>query len=117
MDEPYKLELLAPAQRELEEIARVHLELVGPVSARKITDRIYAALEKLKAHPSLGMSCRDKQLASAGYRMLICGNYLCFYRQIGTVVFVCHIVDGRADYPKLLSDLERVESQQTDNES
>jgi hypothetical protein len=47
MDEQYELVLLAPAERELEEIARVHLELVGLLSARKITDRIYSALENL----------------------------------------------------------------------
>ena len=112
MDEPYKLELLTPAQRELEEIARVHLELVGPASARRITDRIYDALEKLEQYPYLGFVCMDKQLAAAGYRVLICGNYLCFYRLIGIVVFVYHIVDGRADYPKLLAGLEKTENQQ-----
>ena len=106
MENHYKLELLLPAQRELEEIARVHLALVGPVSARRTTDRIYSALKKLETHPNLGVVCRDKQLASAGYRMLVCGNYLCFYRQIGIVVFVYHIVDGRSDYPKLISDLD-----------
>ena len=116
MEEQYRLELLAPAQRELEEIARVHLELVGPISARKITDRIYSALGKLKIYPNLGVVCRDKQLASDGYRMLICGNYLCFYRRIGAVVFVCHIVDGRADYPTLLSDLDGAENRPADHE-
>jgi len=107
MEKQYKLELLTPAQRELAEIARVHLELVGVLSARKNTDRIYDALEKLKNHPNLGIACRDKKLASEGFRMLICGNYLCFFRQIGTAVFVYHIVDGRTDYPKQLSGLER----------
>ena len=112
MDKLYDLELLAPAQRELEEIARMHFEIVGPQSARKITDRIYSALEKLKQFPNLGIACRDKRLASAGYRMLICGNYLCFYRQIGSVVFVYHIVDGRDDYPKLLLDLDSQNNKQ-----
>jgi len=113
MEEQYRLELLAPAQRELEEIARVHLELVGPLSARKITDRIYAALGKLESYPDLGITCRDKQLSSMGYRMLICGNYLCFYRRIGIIVFVYHIIDGRADYPKLIADLEITGEQQS----
>lgn len=36
-----KLVILEPAQRELEEIARLHLNLVGPNSARKITDLIF----------------------------------------------------------------------------
>ena len=117
MNKKYKLELLAPAQRELEEIARVHFELVGPLSARKITNRIYVALEKLRTYPRLGIVCRDKKLAAEGYRMLICGKYLCFYRLIGMVVFVFHIVDSRADYPKLLSDLEDGENPAKDNES
>jgi len=105
MDKQYRVELLTPAQLELEEIARVHMELIGPISARKITERIYGTLEKLEAHPNLGILCRDKQLASLGFRMLICGNYLCFYRKTGIVVYIYHIVDGRTDYPKLLSDM------------
>jgi plasmid stabilization system protein ParE len=110
MGKKYELELLTPAQCELEEIGRVHLEIVGPLSARKITDRIYSALEKLKTFPDLGIACRDKNLAAAGYRMLICGNYLCFYRKTDNIVFVYHIVDGRTDYPKLLSDMETVKN-------
>lgn len=101
-----KLKILAPAQRELEEIARIHLQLVGPESARKITDRIYAALENLQMHPKLGIVARDKWLAQEGYRTLVCGPYLCFYRPIGGTVFVYHIVDGRTNYPRLLSELK-----------
>ena len=117
MEKQFELELLAPAQHELEEIARVHMELVGPHSARKITDRIYTVLEKIKTYPNLGIICKDRQLASVGYRMLICGNYLCFYRQIGAVIFVYHIVDGRTDYLKLIADLERMENPQSDSKS
>ena len=108
MDKKYKLEILTPAQRELEEIAHVHMQLVGPLSAKKITDRIYSALENLEIFPEAGVLCKDKQLAAAGYRMLICGDYLCFYRLISTTVFVYHIVDGRSDYPKMLSDLQSI---------
>ena len=106
MDKRYRLELLTPAQRELEEIARVHLVVVGPSSARKITDRIYTALGKLQTHPKMGIVCRDQRLASGGYRMLICGVYLCFYRLIANTIFVYHIVDSRVNYPKLISDLK-----------
>ena len=111
MEAVYKLELLTPAQIELEEIARVHMELVGPKSAQRITDSIYSSMEKLEIFPELGIVCKDKNLADLGYRTLICGNYLCFYRLIGNYVFIYHIVDGRADYPKLLSDLNREENQ------
>jgi len=104
MGKEYKLKILSPAQSELEEIARVRLELVGSQSARKITDRVYSALSKLKTFPELGVKCKDTQLSALGYRMLICGNYLCFYRKIGDTVFVYHIADGRTDYPKLFSE-------------
>ena len=102
----YKLHILMPAQRELEEIALLHLGLVGPNSALKITNRIYDALALLQINPNMGMSCKDKPLKRQGYRMLICGNYLCIYRLVGDTVFTYHIVDGRTDYPKLMKDLE-----------
>ena len=102
----YKIRILTPAQRALEEIALVHLELVGPDSACKITNRIYDALALLQISPYMGVSCTDRPLKVQGYRMLICGNYLCIYRLIGDTVFVYHIVDGRTDYPKFLKDLE-----------
>jgi Plasmid stabilization system protein len=102
----FKLEILAPAQRELEEIALLHLELVGPQSALNVTNRIYDSLEQLQTTPNMGVSCADKPLNLPGYRRLICGNYLCIYRLIGESVFVYHIVDGRRDYPKLVNDLK-----------
>ena len=40
--------ILEPAQRELEEIAQLHLNLVGPNSARKITDLILDTLSRLE---------------------------------------------------------------------
>ena len=115
MEKQYRLELLAPAQRELDEIASLHMELVGPASARKITERIYSSLENLETFPELGVACSDKGLAAEGYRMLVCGKYLCFHRQIGVTVYVYHIVDGRTDYPKLLTDLEGAGDEQADS--
>lgn len=101
----YELALLTPAQRELEEIALVHMKLVGVESARKITDRIYNALDHLRSHPNMGIACTDKMLRPEGYRMLICGHYLCIYRLLGETIFVYHIVDGRANYTRLFADL------------
>ena len=50
-----KLVLLEPAQRELEEIAQLHRNLVGPNSARKITNKIFDALSRLELFPLSGM--------------------------------------------------------------
>ncbi len=106
MNRRFKLELLLPAQRELEEIARIHMELAGSESARKITDHIYTALENLCVYPQLGSMLCDKRLQLEGYRMLICGKYLCVYRQLGNTIYIYHIIDGRTDYPRLFSEIE-----------
>ncbi len=97
----YKLKILTTAQRQLEEIYDIHFELAGASSAMKITNAIYSALEHLES----GVVCKN-ELLKEGYRMLICGRYLCFYRVIGKMVYVYHIVHGATDYPKLFRDLE-----------
>lgn len=101
----YELKILKPAQLELEEIALIHMELVGVESARKITDRIYSALKHLQSHANMGVSCSSKMLQLEGYRMLICDHYLCIYQLLEQTVYVYHIVDGRTNYPRLLEDL------------
>jgi len=101
----YNLELLAPARSELHEIARLHLELVGPASARKIIDKIKHSLGNLSTHPHMGATFPDSDLKREGYRKLICGYYVCVYRLIGETVFVYHIIDGRTNYQRLFSNL------------
>lgn len=101
MDKLHKLDILLPAQVELEEIARVHMALSGPNSARSITNQIYDAMEQLARFPLSGPLIRDEALKAAGYRSIVAGKYLVIYRFLGDVVVVYHIADGRTDYPKL----------------
>lgn len=100
----YNLKFLTPAQRELEEIAFVHLELVGPVSARNITNKIFGSLERLKSYPLSGSLPHDRQIRDAGYRYVFSGKYVCIYRLIEDTVFIYHIVHGATDYPHILKD-------------
>lgn len=102
MDNRCKLDILPPAQAELEEIARVHMALSGPQSARSITDRIYDAMDQLTRFPLSGPSVRDDELSAAGYRYILAGKYLMFYRLLGDTVVIYHIAHGASDYPKLL---------------
>ena len=102
MDNRCKLDILPPAQAELEEIARVHMALSGPQSARNITDRIYDAMDQLTRLPLSGPSVRDDELSAAGYRYILAGKYLMFYRLLGDTVVIYHIAHGASDYPKLL---------------
>ena len=101
----YKLKILTPAQRELEEIAQVYLELAGVDSARKITGQILDSLERLKTYPLSGSLPRDRWLREAGYRLLISGKYLAVYRLVGNSVFVYHIAHGASNYPTLIKDI------------
>jgi len=79
----------------MHEIARLHRELVGSASARKITDKIKHSLENLTTHPHMGATFPDPELKREGYRKLICGYYICVYRLIGETVFVYHIIVSR----------------------
>lgn len=97
----YKLEILAPAWAELEDIAEYHLMMVGPVSAKNITDQILTSLERLKTYPLSGVAVMDDELNALGYRFVACGKYVCIYRVIGDTVFVYHIAHGSRDYPRL----------------
>ena len=101
----FKLAILTPAQRELEEIARVYLELVGADSARKITSQILDSLERLKTYPLSGSVPRDRWLREAGYRLVISGKFVAVYRLIEHTVYVYHIAHGASDYPTLLKEI------------
>ena len=106
MDKTYKVEILTPAQAELEEIARVHMALSGPNSARNITDAVYHAMEQLARFPMSGPPMPDDQLRTAGYRYILANKYLVVYRFLGDTVVIYHIVHGAADYPKLLKTFQ-----------
>lgn len=102
MDKTYNLDILPPAQAELEEIAQVHMALSGPKSARGITDKIYDAMEQLTRFPLSGPPVPDEQLKAAGYRYILAGKYMVFYRFLGDSIVVYHIAHGATDYPTML---------------
>ncbi len=97
----YKIELLASAWEELDNIADVYLNLAGVKSAQNITDKILDTIELLADNPYLGVEPKYSKIADQGFRMLICGNYLCFYKVGSDTIKVYHIADGRKDYPNL----------------
>ncbi|MCD7792475.1 MAG: type II toxin-antitoxin system RelE/ParE family toxin [Oscillospiraceae bacterium] len=102
-----ELVILEPAQQELEQIALLHLNLVGPNSARKITNSIYSALERLEMFPLSGSIPQDRELASRDYRYVVAGKYICVYRLVGNTAYVYHIAHGASNYPLLFKRLLR----------
>ena len=104
MPDAYQLKILTPAWRDLDRISDLHLLLVGPQSAEKITDKLLDTLELLASQPWMGALHPDPFLAQYEYRKVICGNYICIYKVIETDIYVYRILDGRTDYPKLLKE-------------
>lgn len=97
----YKVELLNPAWVDLDSIADYHLHEVGPDSSRKITDKILTALLRLESFPLSYPLAPYKELAEQGYRVLVCGKYVCIYKLQGSTVYVYHIAASAANYPSL----------------
>ena len=100
-DQLISLQILDPAQGDLENIAQLYLSLAGQESSRKITNRIFNALEQLTRFPLSGSPMRDAELRNLEYRFLVVDKYILIYRYIGNSVIVYHIFDGRSDYPTL----------------
>ncbi len=99
--EKYSIDIRPEAWAELSRIADMHLSLVGPASAKKITDQLLDDIELLASQPYMGMECQEYLLKPDHYRRIISGAYLCFYRVIGNTVVIYHIVDGRTNYIRL----------------
>lgn len=107
-----ELVILESAQKEIEDIARVHLNLVGPNSARKITNRILDTLSRLEQFPLSGVIPQDRILRNSGYRYVIAGKYICVYRIIGERVCVYHIAHGASNYPILFKALLKKDNEE-----
>lgn len=97
-----KVLLLNEARMELRDIADYHKLKVEINSARRITDRILDAIDRLVDFPEMGNVPPAKMIADAGCRVLIVEDYLCFYQVVDDEIFIYHIVHGSADYIRRL---------------
>lgn len=97
----YSIELLAPAWEELEGIADYYKNKVGPQAASRVVNRILDALDRLEEFPLSTNEIPVAELCRQGYRMVICGDYLCFCRLFENTVYIYHIANGKSDYSKL----------------
>ena len=98
----HQIEFLPTAWQDLVKISDLHLQLVGPDSAERITDEILDAIEGLARFPYMGPLHPDPVLARMEYRKLVCRKYIVIYRVIEATVYIYRIVSGITDYPKLL---------------
>ena len=54
MPDAYRLEILTPAWQDIDRISDLHLLLVGPQSAQKITDKLLDTIALLASQPYMG---------------------------------------------------------------
>lgn len=97
-----KLLLTAQAKRDLTDIkAYIATQLNNPAAALRVVGSITKALRGLEQFPNLGQTVQS-DLNRLGYRVLVCGAYLAFYRVQQESVRVDRVLSGRRDYLTLL---------------
>lgn len=72
--------------------------------AIKFIQKLQNETERLKDFPNSGIFPKDRFLLSVGYRFLVCGDYLTFYKtnEAEKKVIVCAVINGKRDYKKYL---------------
>ncbi len=93
--------ILRRAQDDLVEIHRYILR-DRPGAADRFIDKLIDAIESLELNPARGSVPRDQRLRDLGYRVLIQGEHLVFYKVLPRQVRVYRVLHGRRRYSDLL---------------
>jgi len=93
--------VLRRAQLDLLEI-QAYLLRDDPAATTRLINQLVAELERLATLPSRGARPRDERLRKAGYRYVVRGQYLIFYKVLRSYVRVYRVLHGRRMYRDLL---------------
>ena len=93
--------VLRRAQLDLLEI-QAYLLRDDPAATTRLIDQLVAELERLATFSSRGARPRDERLRKAGYRYVVPGQYLIFYKVLRSYVRVYRVLHGRRMYRDLL---------------
>ena len=96
-----KVRILRRAQKDLLEI-RNYIERDAPQAAERFVNKLISKIDGLESLPELGVVPRDEHLRAQGYRVLIEGEYLVFYKILSRQVRVYRVLHGRRKYRHLL---------------
>jgi plasmid stabilization system protein ParE len=95
------LRILRRAQFDLMEILR-YVERDRPDAAKRIAERLLPSIESLGELSERGAVPRDERLAALGYRVLVRGEHLVFYKVLRAQVRVYRVLHGRRKYAHLI---------------
>ena len=88
-----------------EDIADIYFRIAlnNPAAALALAKKIKETIDSLAEFPERCPMIRDGELAKQGYRMLVIGGYIAFYRVFESEVLVYRVLHGKRNYPQLLN--------------
>lgn len=91
------------ALNDLDEIwTYISHNLCSPIAAQNTIDGIMDAVDMLTEQPEMGAPLYFVSGLNSGYRYVIHGNYMAFYRTNRTDVYVDRVLYGKSDYIRVL---------------
>lgn len=100
----FALRLLSIAEQDFLDIIE-YLAAESLSAAHAIAGHFEKQLQGLQRYPFMGKVPTDIKLARMGYRVLVVGDYLIFYKVRGKTVLVYRIIHGARDILPLLDEL------------
>jgi toxin ParE1/3/4 len=98
-----KLRLLSAAEQDIEKLfLYIQNDLVNPIAAQNIVQKMLQRMLQLTSFPELGASMRAIDTRLENYRYLIVDNYLIVYRYNRDAVYVIRVLYARSDYVHIL---------------
>lgn len=99
----HKIYYSAESRRDLNEIwDYIASELQNASAAERVVTGILDAVQQLADFAELGAPLSSIADVEGGFRFLVTGNYLTFYRIEGREVYIDRILYGRRDYLRIL---------------
>ena len=80
----------------------IEQEHMSPVAAYNTVNKIQDSIDNLLVFPLMGVAMSSIVNINTDYRLLICGNYLAFYRTDEDVVYIDRVLYGKRDYLTIL---------------
>ena len=77
-------------------------ELLDPQAARKTVADIVKRIRRLADFPLSGAPLSSVVGMETGYRFIVCGNYMAFYRFEKDTVYIVRVLYGRRDFMRVL---------------
>ena len=91
------------ALRDMDEIwDHIMVELSNPSAAENVVGKIQDDIDRLRDFAEIGAPLSSIADVEGGYRFLVSGSYLVFYRADGREIYIDRVLYGRRAYLRIL---------------